>query len=79
MKLHLLPTVVRVLRIGILLSRSAGGAIALGSCRGEGMEAPVTLRSDARRAAGTRLGLYALAVSEREGGPGFRILHDCTV
>jgi hypothetical protein len=79
MTLRLLPTMVRVVRMVILLGRRTDGAIALGTCRGEGMAALVTLRSGARRAAGTWLGLDALAVGDREGGSGFRILHDRTI
>jgi hypothetical protein len=70
---------VRVPRIGVLVSRRAEGVITLGTRRGKGMAALITLRRGVPRAAGSRLGLDALAVGEREGGPGFRILDDCTV
>jgi hypothetical protein len=79
MTLRLVSAMIHVLRICILLGQRADGAIALSACRGEGMAALVTLRNGACRAAGTCLGLDALAVSKREGGPRFRILHDCTV
>lgn len=76
---RLLSAMVRVPRIGGLLSRRAEDVVTLGACRGQGMAAPITLRRSIPQAAGSRLGLDTLAVRESEGCPGFPILHDCTV
>lgn len=52
-------------------------AITAGACSGEGMAALMALRRGVPRAVGSRLDLDELAVREREGGSGFRILDDC--
>ena len=76
--LRLISTMVRVPQTGAMLCRP-GGAITISTCGGVGTAILIAWRHGMLLVTGGVLNPNTLAVCKYEGGPVFRILHDCTV